>query len=159
MLASPSSTIVVFTKPEIKSLLQKASDRTKLYILLMLNCGMTQKDIADIQFSEVDWKAGRITRKRSKTRRHDNVPEVSYLLWPETLKLLQREQNPAGEGRILLNESGRPLWYEELSEDGKYKKNDNVRSAFDRLRRKLKIEKPLISLKKTSASLIRGRKD
>ena len=71
------SPIVVFTEQEVGALLKKASDRTTLYILLMLNCGMTQKDIADLQFSEVDWKAGRITRKRSKTRRYANVPEVS----------------------------------------------------------------------------------
>ena len=153
------SPIVLFTNQEIGSLLKNASERTKLYVLLMLNCAMTQKDIADIQFSEVDWKAGRITRKRSKTRRHDHVPEVSYLLWPETLELLRREQSSGGKGLVLLNESKQPLWREELNEDGKYKKNDNVRNAFDRLRGKLKISKPLISLKKTSATLIRGRKD
>ncbi|MEA1951702.1 MAG: hypothetical protein U9N87_09970 [Planctomycetota bacterium] len=153
------SPIVVFEQEEIQSLLNNASQRTKLYVLLMLNCGMTQKDIADIRFSEVDWKAARITRKRSKTRRHDSVPEVSYLLWPETLKLLRRERNPSEKGRVLLGKSGRPLWHEELVEEGKYKKSDSISSAFERLRSKLKIKKPLISLKKTSASLIRGRQD
>ena len=36
------------------------------------------------------------------------------------------------------------------------KKNDNVRNAFHRLQQKTGINKPLKSLKKTSASLIRN---
>ena len=55
-----------------------------------------------------------------------------------------------------MNENGRPLWYEEVGKDSKLKKNDNVKSAFDRLKHKTKISKPLKSLKKTSASLIRN---
>lgn len=47
------SEIVVFEKEEITTLLSQASDRTKLYILLMLNCGMTQKDIADQNFRKL----------------------------------------------------------------------------------------------------------
>ena len=33
-------------------------DRTKLYVLLCLNCGMYQSDISDIGEDEVDWTAG-----------------------------------------------------------------------------------------------------
>ena len=149
--------IVDFDHDEIRRLLTKASNRTRLYILLMLNCGQTQKDVADLSPGEVDWDVGRITRKRSKTRGHAGVPEVSYLLWPETLSLLRQERSSEKSDRVLLNEKNEPLWMEELSD--KYKKNDNVRSAFDRLRRKLKIGKSLISLKKTSASLIRSSKE
>ncbi|MBC8869807.1 MAG: tyrosine-type recombinase/integrase [Planctomycetes bacterium] len=148
-------TIVTFTKQEIATLLPEASDRTKLYILLMLNCGMTQKDISDLDLSEVNWDAGRITRKRSKTKNHENVPIVDYPLWPETLRLLRQERCKRRSGRVLLNEKGNPLWYEEVGDGGKLKKNDNVKSAFDRLKRKTGIEKPLKSLKKTSASLLR----
>jgi len=148
--------IVVFTKDEISTLLNQASDRTRLYILLMLNCGMTQKDVSDLRHPEVDWAAGRITRKRSKTRRHVNVPEVCYALWPETLRLLKQERSQDGAGNVLLNENGGTILWDEVTESGKYRKNDNVKSAFDRLRRKTDIKKPLKSLKKTSATLIRG---
>jgi hypothetical protein len=48
------------------------------------------------------------------------------------------------------------LWFEEVDDGGKLKKNDNVKSAFDRLKRKTKITKSLKSLKKTSASLLRN---
>lgn len=84
-------------------MLQAAVDRTKLYILLMLNCGMTQKDISDLRVEEVDWQEGRIIRKRSKTSKHENVPTVSYLLWQETFRLLRQERNPESKGLVLLN--------------------------------------------------------
>lgn len=170
--------IVTFTKDEIKALLTDASDRTKLYILLMLNCGMTQKDISDLLVSEVDWKEGRIIRKRSKTDDCENVPTVNYKLWPETFCLLQQERDAKSKDRVLLNSNGSPICTEEITKDGKYRKTDNVKNAFDRLRtvrkiaeplkarrktsakkaeRALKstIDKPLKSLKKTSASLLR----
>jgi len=155
-IGTPSASIVVFTLDEISTLLAEASDRTTLYILLMLNCGMTQKDIADLQMTEVDWERGYVTRKRSKTKDRENVPVVSYVLWPETLRLLKQERNRKATGLVLLNENEKPLWYEEVQPDGKLKKNDNIRNAFARLAKKTKIKKPLKSLKKTSASLIRG---
>ena len=154
-ISKNSPTVVVFSKQEIATLLLEAFDRSKLYILLMLNCGMTQKDIADLDLAEVDWEAGRITRKRSKTRDEETVPLVSYPLWPETLRLLRQECCGKRSGRVLLNEKGNPLWYEEVGDDGKLRKVDNVRSAFERLRYKTGINKPPKSLKKTSASLLR----
>jgi integrase len=155
-ISSPSPAIVVFDKPEITTLLNDASQRTTLYMLLALNCGMTQKDIADLNMPEVDWNSGRVNRKRSKTRESKNVPEVSYLLWPETLRLLILARSPAETGLVLLNESGSPLWNLEVDANGKVKKNDNVRNAFERIRKKTGIKKPFKSLKKTSASLIRN---
>ena len=154
-ISKPTPKVITFTKEEITSLLGGASDRTKLYVLLMLNCGMTQKDIADLQVSEVDWNGGRIVRKRSKTADYENVPTVNYLLWPETLRSLKQEREAGSKDLVLRNTTGNPIWSEEITSDGKYKKNDNVRNAFERLRKKLKIGKPLKSLKKSSASLLR----
>jgi integrase len=146
--------VVIFKKEEIILLLEKASARTTLYLLLMLNCGMTQKDISDLDFTEVDWEAGRIIRKRSKTRKFDSVPVVRYLLWPETLQLLRQERCEQESGCVLLNARGGPLLYEGLGAEDKCKKNDNIRNAYERLRRKVGIKKPLKSLKKTSVSFI-----
>lgn len=121
----------------------------------MLNCSYTQKDISDLRVSEVDWNEGRIVRKRSKTADCENVPTVNYLLWPETFRLLQQERAVDSEDRVLRNNKGNPIWSEEITKEGKYKKNDNIKNAFDRLRKELGIAKPLKSLKKTSASLLR----
>lgn len=146
------SPIETFTKTEIAQLLSSASPRTRLYILLTLNTSMTQKDIADLTFDEVDFKDGRIDRKRSKTKKFDSTPLVSYKLWPETLALLLSEKNSDCAGRVLVNAKGGALWSETDDAARGYQKTDNVRSAFERLRRKLKIEKSFISLKKTAAS-------
>lgn len=148
--------IIVFTKEEIKSLLDGAPDRTRLFILLMLNCGMTQKDISDLQVTEVDWEKGRIIRKRSKTADEENVPVVNYLLWLETFRLLKQLRAKGSKNRVLLNSNGAPLWLEKFDGEGKYQKTDNVKNAFDRRRKPLKIDKPLKSLKKTSATLLRN---
>jgi hypothetical protein len=99
----------------------------------MLNCGMTQKDIADLAIAEVDWDEGRIIRKRSKTGDCESVPTVNYKLWPETFRLLRQERAQDSSELVLLNSNGSPLWTEQISAAGKYQKTDNVKNAFDRL--------------------------
>jgi len=120
---------------------------------------MTQKDISDLVGEEVDWEHGRINRKRSKTRKSQHVPTVSYLLWPETRELLIELRSNVRTGRVLLNRRGEPLLTETVDGEGKYRKSDNIRNAFDRLRKKVNASdltgKPFKSLKKTSASLLR----
>jgi integrase len=125
----------------------------------MLNCGMTQKDVSDLRVSEVDWEVGRIARKRSKTREFEKVPRVDYLLWPETLRLLGQERAGDSSDRVLLNSNGSPFWTEDMGDDEKYRKTDNVKNAFDRLKATTGIKKPMKSLKKTSASLIRNNEN
>jgi integrase len=152
-LAKPET----FMISEIKTLLEAATDRTKLYLLLMLNTGMYQGDISNLRQSEVDWKAGRITRKRSKTKKHKGVPVVSYILWKETFTLLRQERAVEGE-RVLVNQHGGALKVEELDAEGKLRKIDNIATAFNRLRRTTKIRKPLKVFRKTSSTLVRSNK-
>ena len=104
----------------------------------------------------MDWKAGRLTRKRSKTKNHKTVPEVSYKLWPETLRLLREHRRTEGE-LVLTNRKGAPLKSTEII-DGREKTSDNIRSAYFRLVKKLGIrkdkQKPLKLLRKTSATML-----
>lgn len=106
-----SREVVHFSRDEMRAILQAGdawSRRTKLYLLLMLNCGMYQADISDLRKDELDEKAGTITRRRSKRRHRADAPKVCYPLWPETLALLV--ENKAKEGdRVLLTEDGNPL--------------------------------------------------
>ena len=84
---------VLFSPAEIKTLLETANDRQRLYCLLSLNCGMYGVDIGCLRHDEVDWTEGRIKRQRSKTRdRSANVPKVDYLLWKETFDLLTKHR-------------------------------------------------------------------
>ncbi len=102
-----------FAVEEIKTLLAHAPDRTRLFLLLMLNIGATQKDISDLRPDELDWTKGRIIRKRSKTRNGGSVPTIEYPLWWETFDLLRKYGERQGE-RVLRNEDGGALKVEEL---------------------------------------------
>jgi integrase len=145
--------VEVFTIPEVQQLMDKASERERLYLLLMLNTGMYPVDVANLKPSEVDWEAGRIVRKRSKTKRQsDNVPKVDYPLWRETIRLLRQFGHADGEC-VLLNANGKPLW-REVERDGKFCRISNVKCAFFRLARRAGITKSLKGLRKTSASML-----
>jgi integrase len=139
--------IEVFTAEEVKALLDKATDRMKLYLLLMVNCGMYQSDVAELRNDEIDLRAGTITRARSKTRERGG-PVVTYKLWPDTLKLLKRFQT-AGE-IALTTERGGPLVSMRI-EDGKMKRSDSIQAAWVRMG---KGRLPMKHLRKTAATLL-----
>jgi integrase len=149
----PLQEIELFSKEELQQLLDNATDRKRLYILLMLNSGMQPVDIATLRQDEVDWKAGRIMRQRTKTKGAANVPKVDYLLWKTTFTLLKRFRSDDHEV-VLLNSNGARLWrYVEMG--GKRCKVSNVATAFYQLLRQAKIpRKPLKGLRKTGASML-----
>ena len=133
------------TIEECQQVLLAANERVRLYALLMLNCGFTQVDIGELKQSEVDWKKGIITRKRSKTRKKktknskpSRIPKISFQLWPETFALLKSHRS-ADPVRVLLSESGTPLWQESLTGKAKSSKTDLVRQAWVRLQKKAGI--------------------
>jgi integrase len=87
--------IKIYAVDELNALFNVAPDRTKLFMLLGLNCGMGAKDISDLQ--QADFDGQRIERGRSKTG-----VKGSWLLWGETKRLLEQEKESTGE-RLLLH--------------------------------------------------------
>tara|TARA_R110002095_G_scaffold189106_1_gene166570 strand:+ start:340 stop:1866 length:1527 start_codon:yes stop_codon:yes gene_type:complete len=84
----------LWTKSDIKKLLSKESkvpQRFQCWILLMLNCGMTQSDLNDLKRDEIDLVKGRIVRIRKKAQKYPNPPVVNYKLWDVTKDLLEKE--------------------------------------------------------------------
>jgi integrase len=154
---SVAAKIETFTTLEVRQILQGCagfSERTNLYILLMLNCGMYQNDIAEMTKDEVNWTKGTVTRARSKTRER-NGPVVTYKLWPETFALLKKHRATQGE-LALTTDEGKPLvrYWLEGEEVHRY---DVIQSAWGRLAGKLKVKKIRLGMKhlrKTSASLL-----
>ena len=143
--------IQTWTVEEVQHVICEAPGKLKLALLLMVNCGMTQKDVSDLEDTEVDWRHGTITRKRSKTGDHDAVPTVCYRLWPCTFQLLQ--QYRSGQDRVLLTESGRPYVRKEMV-NGELVKADNIASNYTHLKRRLKFKKSLKLLRKTAATML-----
>jgi integrase len=149
---SVAAEIETFTADEVRALLAAAPERMRLYLLLMVQCGMYQNDVAELRQTEVDWKNGTITRARSKTRERKG-PVVTYKLWPETFALLKKHR---AEGELALTtERGNPLvryWLE----GGKMRRYDAIQSGWNRLAEALggKIRLSMKHLRKTSASLL-----
>ena len=75
----------LYTLGDIHKLLGNAELRLKTMIMLALNCGFGPKDLQDLTWDDIEGE--RITLPRSKT----GVCQT-YLLWPETKKLLDEIQ-------------------------------------------------------------------
>jgi integrase len=152
IIKSPPQKIPTFTREEIKTLLKGAKDKLELCFYLMLNCGMTQQDIADLKQEEIDWDKGIITRKRSKTSDNEGVPEVKYKLWKPTFDLLKKYNS--GTNPVIQSEAGKRLVHSRLEGD-KIKKGDCVKNWYFRQILKDKITtKPLKLFRKTGASIL-----
>jgi hypothetical protein len=119
---------------------------------LMANCGFTQQDVSDLSQDEVDWVAGKITRKRSKSRNHEDCPTVTYRLWPRTFNLLKQHRQTSGD-LVLRTKSGQP-WLTKRQTEGKFNRTDNTKSVYRHLQFRSGIPKPIKLLRKTSASLL-----
>ncbi len=143
--------IETWTVEEVQYVVGESPAKLRLALLLQLNCGMTQKDVSDLLDTEVDWKGGRIIRKRSKTRGQANVPTVDYPLWPATFALLKEHRS--GQERVLVTKTGKPFVYRRLV-DGNYRAVDSLGDLFRRLQKRLGLAKPMKLLRKTSASLL-----
>ena len=150
---NPNRVITTWTPEEYRYVVLEAPGKLKLGLLLMANCGMTQGDISDLADTEVDWKAGRVIRQRSKTAGMEGVPTVNYLLWPLTFQLLQKYRS--GTDRVLLTDSGKPYVRTEMVK-GKMVKADGFASNFVHLKKRLDFHKSLKQLRKTAATLLDG---
>jgi integrase len=144
--------VSTWTPIEFMTVAGGVTEKFRLFLLLMANCGMTQQDISDLLDEEVDWVGGYITRKRSKTADRDNVPTVRYKLWPATFALLQKFRS--GTERALVTKSGQAYVRTWLRDDGRKAKADGIASRWDHFQEKLSFRRTLKELRKLGASLL-----
>jgi integrase len=121
----PVENVEHYTVDQVRTLLKSAEGRTRLFVLLGLNCAFYRSDISTLKRSEVNLKAGTITRKRGKTDGHKGSPTVTYTLWKETARLLAAEMNKEGELALTMPDGRK------LVDGGK----DAVTDAFRKLLR------------------------
>src|SRR5579884_3377101 len=143
--------IVTWSAEEVQHVIGEAPGKLKLALLLMLNCGMTQKDVSDLKDDEMRWHEGRIERQRSKTRRRKGTPTVCYKLWPETFALLK--QYRSGQENVLLTKSGK-TYLRQAHEGGKLVSRDIIAGSFRQLCKRLGFKKQMKQLRKTSATML-----
>jgi hypothetical protein len=104
--------------------------------------------VSDLLDSEVDWDAGRVTRKRSKTKDRESVPVVCYPLWPGTFALLQEHRS--GSERVLLTARGKPLVQARA---------DVLAGNFKLLQKRIGFKKSMKLIRQSSASMLEGHRD
>jgi integrase len=98
-----------FSAADLKHLYAAANERQRLYLLLALNTGATQSELATLLCEDVDLDDGYITRLRGKTRA-TSPTACCWKLWPQTRELLARHMAaPNRHGLALLTATGRPL--------------------------------------------------
>jgi integrase len=148
---SPIKAIRTWTVDDVREVFAaKMSPTLRLAMLLQLNCGMQQKDVADLRDDEVDWKQGRIRRKRSKTKDCEGTPTVDYLLWPVAFALLRDHRSK--RDLVLLTKTGKPFY----RTTAKGSVSDIFGSMYADFQKGIGFRKPMKSLRKTSASLLEG---
>jgi integrase len=158
----PKTEVKTFTVDEVKTLLKHAKQHLRFYLTLLLNIGGTQCDLSGLHQGEYDRDKKTITRKRSKTAQHDNVPVVSYPLWACTASMIEKYKSQDPE-RLLLGPEGNPLKTERLGEKGEGRRSDYIGRLFSRYVRSLRRRGILdckLSLKyfrKTGANMIRSK--
>jgi len=160
-----------FTKDEFQLILTHSNERLQAHLMLMLNGGMYQGDVAELIADEVDLESGRIVRVRSKkqkiqAKKSKSSPiKTNWLLWDKTLELLKKTGNT--KDLVFLNDNGDPLVRGAIGDDGNEDRQDNIRSAYCRVIRKLKKQKllpetwnkTLKQLRKTGANILEKSED
>ncbi|MEX1039656.1 MAG: hypothetical protein WDZ51_03430 [Pirellulaceae bacterium] len=124
---------IFWTPEEIKLLAKHATERTRLYVMLGLNLGYTQRDIATLTPDMVDWDTGIVTRDRKKTGIASKAK-----LWRSTMDLLLKHHNP-NPGPVLVDQKGSPLYAEQVNGKGNLITLDSIRLAFDRVKNSKRV--------------------
>lgn len=151
----------------LRDVISRSTDRQQLYLLLGLNCGYRQKDIAELHPDEVSWvdgttfeldngkivtlPAGYICNHRTKTRKTIIIRK----LWPKTWELLKALGSKEGE-RVLSNKQGLPLLNDAIDYDGIYAP---LRSWYKNHKVEPALRLPFAALRKTGSSMIGNSKE
>lgn len=113
---------------ELKRIIQASKDgsnRTRLYLLLAMNCGYGYADISALK--KEHYSDGRLIRPRSKTGVITN-----HLLWAETKKLLDKYKDRSNSELLLTNSDGKALVRSE-------KKCNAIHQALQRWQRRTQV--------------------
>ena len=102
----------LFTVEEVRQMIEGASGQLKAMILLAINCGMGNTDIATLRWSDVDLVKGMYDGTRQKTGTARRCP-----LWPETVEALKvvqatdrpRAADPDNADVVFLTRFGHPV--------------------------------------------------
>jgi len=126
----------MFEAAEIRAMLADAVPQMKAMVLLGINCGFGNSDIAGLPHAALDLERGWVDYPRPKTAVPRRCP-----LWPETisaireaLAVMPRPKNASDAAFVFINSYGNP-WTNRNS-------RDPVSVAFTRFIKKLNLHRP-----------------
>ena len=121
-----------YTPEELKAIIDAANPTLKAAVLLGINGGYTQKEVAELRSVWLDADAGVLDHLRGKTKATRRVP-----LWPETLAALEavpkHKPKASARGLVFVTREGKPYHQDHPV------RIDGIGQMFDRLTKKLKI--------------------
>ena len=140
--------IVTYSLADLKTLYHAATDIQRLYILLALNCGFANVEIASLRLGEIhlDSPTPYIDRLRQKTG-----VRGKWILWAETATLLRQFMRKGDADTLALTTRfGKPLvWYSDKS------RLDAIKLTWVRLCDKTGVGLSFKFLRKTGADWVR----
>lgn len=150
----------LYAASEVKSLLDAATVPLKAMILLAVNCGFGNTDVAKLPKSALDLKGGWVDFPRPKTGVPRRCP-----LWPETIEAVRVAINdrpaPADEshaGLVFVTKSGN-IWVRHSQKGTNF---DAVNLEFGKLLAEVKIDRPglaFYALRHTFQTIADGARD
>lgn len=150
----------MYQAKEIQKMLASADDVLRCMILLGINCGFGQSDIANLPKSAIDLNAGWITFARVKTGSMRRIP-----LWPETTAAIRKaialrpEPKSEADADCVFLSAHRNRVVRSTAGKGH---RDGVSNAFDRLLTDLDLKRPgfgFYALRHTFATISGGACD
>ena len=143
----------LYTKDDVKTALANLGPRGRACVLLALNCGFTEVDIAALRKVEVDLAEGRLVYSRTKTMRVKNAPVVNYKLWKGTIEALRAVESQS-EDLWFTTSEGRPLKTSKVVE-GRYVEWSLIAQRWKVWQNSGKVpRKPFKMFRKTGATTI-----
>ena len=143
----------MFEAKDLRKIIDKAGTAMKTMILLGINCGLGNSDIANMPVAALDLKAGWLVYPRPKTGIARRCP-----LWKETIKAIQAAlddrpvpKDQENTGLVFITKYGRKWTSETLTEPdpetGKVDnwKSDPVSAEFSKLLVTLGLKRPGLS--------------
>jgi integrase len=163
----------LFEASELRAILDKAEQPLRAMVLLGINCGFGNGDVANLQFSNLDLDKGWANFPRPKTAIERRCP-----LWRETIEAIQeataarKEPKDAADKDAVFLTRCRTRWVKvrpkvEEDEDGNENQegmivDDAVSKAFTKVLKQLKLHRPglgFYSLRHTFQTIGEGSKD
>lgn len=120
---------------QLRGMLDSATQPMRAMLLLGINCAMTQGEISDLNWTDVDLGKRVIDTVRSKTA----VKRVATL-WPETVVALK--EIPRRDKAVFLTRSGLRYVRQEARDDGVYLNRDNISREFSKIAKRADVKLP-----------------